>query len=160
MPLDAVSSSLSKPRREEALIRSTMALLSKVVSGKKFHLVKLNVGATNFVEDASKGTSSLLRFWAGKGTERDGFVAQRKADIKEKLAAKEAERSKKLDGKGAERDGSLPDWGAEKSGRRSGSPLGRRAERNGSWVRTEWKAPEVRCNGLRKGAEVRRKELL
>jgi hypothetical protein len=57
MPLNVVSPSLSKRRREEALIRSTMALLLKVFSGKKFHLVKFNVGATNFIEDASKGTS-------------------------------------------------------------------------------------------------------
>ncbi|GAQ87748.1 putative DNA repair protein [Klebsormidium nitens] len=76
MPLDIVATSLPKARREEALIRSAMSLLSKAFAGKKFHLVKLNVGATNFVEEAAKGTPSLLSAWARK--ERSGTGAVRK----------------------------------------------------------------------------------
>lgn len=89
MPLDIVATSLPKARREEALIRSAMALLSKAFAGRKFHLVKLNVGATNFVEEAAKGTPSLLSAWAGKerngtGAERKDYGAERKGHLLEK----------------------------------------------------------------------------
>jgi hypothetical protein len=135
MPLDVVSPSLSKTRRGEALIRSTMALLSKVFSGKKFHLVKLNVGATNFIEDASKGTSSLLRSWAGKGGEWSRISLEKEAELSGFTAEKGTERKEKLAEKGAERDGSPSELEAEKSG----SPLGWNAERNGTLGETKAK---------------------
>jgi hypothetical protein len=116
MPLDVVSPSLSKPRREEALIRSTMALLSKVFSGKKFHLVKLNVGATNFIEDASKGTSSLLRSWVGKGGGRSGLLTEKEAECDGNLAENHAERKGNVAERGAQGNGSPLEPTAEISG--------------------------------------------